>query len=202
MEHWADDLASEAQLVRRACRDAEAFALIYEHHYRIVLNYLYRRTLSVALAEELTSDTFFKALRALPKFRSDQPIRAWLYRIASNELRMHWRWRRRRRALSMDDSGAAANLASNRNDPEQLEQSQEQAGDFMRLHHALARLSHRDQTIISLRYFEQLKLEQIGHVIGKPIGSVKSRLHRALGRLKDAMEPTVTSGIEGARRST
>src|SRR5690242_15578242 len=100
----ADDLQADARLVQRALREPESFALLYERFYPMILNYAFRRTLDVNLAEELTSNTFFKALRALPKYRPGaQPLRAWLYSIATNELRMHWRWRRRHPAVPLGE---------------------------------------------------------------------------------------------------
>src|SRR5262245_27203593 len=70
----------EAELVERARREPAAFGELYEAHYSAILNYLYRRTLSASLAEELTSNTFFKAMRGLPDYRSRPGIRfrTWL----------------------------------------------------------------------------------------------------------------------------
>ena len=168
-------LENESQLVRRAAHEPEAFALIYGQNYAVILNYIYRRTLSVTTAEELTSNTFFKALRGLPKYRGDRPIRAWLYAIATNEIRMHRRWRRRHRVQPFDRPNDLAVMPSS-------------APAFESISKSLASLSHRHQTVIALRYFEKLELEQIAEVIGKPVGTVKSRLHRALARLKIALE--------------
>ena len=74
---------------------AAAFGQLYEAHYQAILNYLFHRTLNLAVAEDLTSNTFLNALRGLPKYRHKAAFRAWLYQIASNELRMHWRERKR-----------------------------------------------------------------------------------------------------------
>src|SRR5258705_13276141 len=103
MEQAPDELQADARLAQRAMREPEAFGILYERFYQVILNYTFRRTLSVSAAEELTSNTFFKALRALPKYRGEQPIRSWLYAIATNELRMHWRGRKRDPAPSPGD---------------------------------------------------------------------------------------------------
>ena len=84
---WSD----EGDLVERAKTQPEAFGHLYDRYYSVVLNYLYRRTLDVALAEELTSNTFFKALRALGGYESRGKFLAWLYRIAGNEIRLNRR---------------------------------------------------------------------------------------------------------------
>src|SRR5262245_25919982 len=102
-----DDREADARLVRRALREPEAFGIIYERFYDTILNYAFRRTLNIATAEEVVSNTFFKALRGLPKYRSgDQPLRAWIYTIATNEMRMYWRWRKRHPAQSLGDLDA------------------------------------------------------------------------------------------------
>ena len=166
MQQPADDLQADARLVQRCAREPEAFAVIYERFYPMILNYTFRRTLCISAAEELTSNTFFKALRGLPRYRAgDQPIRAWLYAIATNELRMHWRWRRRHPVVRLGDLDVARHrVLFEQGGLEQLEQQaqwEQRMTAFARLHQALATLPQRHQTIIALRYFEQMPLEQI-----------------------------------------
>ena len=201
MEQPADDLEAEVRLVRRAVADPEAFGVIYERFYPVILNYTFRRTLSVSAAEELTSNTFFKALRALPRYRCDRPIRSWLYRIATNELRMHWRWRRRHTVFSLGDPDALERVSFDEGGIAGQEEFEQRMADFARLHRALARLPQRFQTVIALRYFESLTLEQIAQVTGRPIGSVKSRLHRATAKLRRILEPSAGDGIQTRART-
>jgi RNA polymerase sigma-70 factor, ECF subfamily len=87
----------EADLVELAKTQRQAFGQLYELYYSRILNYIYRRTLDVASAEELTSNTFFSALRALPGYDNRGKFGAWLYRIAGNEIRLNWRSQRGRR---------------------------------------------------------------------------------------------------------
>ena len=82
--------SDEAELVERARTQPEAFGHLYDRYYGVVLNYVFRRTLDVALAEELTSNTFFNALRALGVYENRGKFLAWLYRIAGNEVRLNW----------------------------------------------------------------------------------------------------------------
>ena len=205
MEQPADDVQAElqadARLVERALREPEAFGVIYERYYQMILNYTFRRTLSIPAAEELTSNTFFKALRALPKYRrGQQPLRAWLYRIATNEMRMHWRWRRRHRAMSLGDLDATqANVLFEQGGLEQHDRWEQRMADFARLHEALRTLPQRHQTLIALRYFEHLPLEQIARVLDKPLGSVKSGLHRATAKLRAAVERVPVREVETLR---
>lgn len=84
-----ESCSDEAELVERARTQPEAFGLLYDRYYSVVLNYIYRRTLDVALAEELTSNSFFNALRALGRYDNRGKFLAWLYRIAGNEIRLN-----------------------------------------------------------------------------------------------------------------
>ena len=84
-----ESCSDEVELVERARTQPEAFGLLYDRYYSVVLNYIYRRTLDVALAEELTSNSFFNALRALGRYENRGKFLAWLYRIAGNEIRLN-----------------------------------------------------------------------------------------------------------------
>ncbi len=175
----------EAELVRRAQADPEAFGDLYEAHYQTVLNYLYHLTLSVALAEELTSNTFFKALRGLPTYcpRPHVPFRSWLYRIATNEARMYWRARKgpHETPLPPDENDLSRlTFAAAAESPEEVQEKQRR---FALVHRALAGLPEPYQAVLTLRYFEGLGLEEIAEVLEKPLGTVKSLVHRGLARL-------------------
>ena len=74
----------------------QAFGDLYDLYYGRILNYVYRRTLDAAVAEEVTSNTFFNALRALPRYDNRGKFGAWLYRIATNEIRLNRRSQRNR----------------------------------------------------------------------------------------------------------
>jgi RNA polymerase sigma-70 factor (ECF subfamily) len=184
-------LEREAELVERARRDPAAFAALYEAHYHSILNYLYRRTLSVTAAEELTSNTFFKALRGLPGFhpRPTARFRSWLYRIATNEARMYWRGRKVRRETPLcadENELPRIGFAPSAADP--LEAVREKQKQFALLHQALGRLPERYQAVLTLRYFEAIGHEQIAEILGKPVGTVKSLVHRGLARLAKIMD--------------
>ncbi len=135
--------SDEAELVERARIQPEAFGLLYDRYYSVVLNYIYRRTLDVALAEELTSNSFFNALRALGRYENRGKFLAWLYRIAGNEIRLNWRARRKQHE---DEARWRAELGRLRfaTDPAiATEEVEEQARQFARLHEALGRLPER-----------------------------------------------------------
>lgn len=171
----------EGALVLRAQRDLACFSPLYEAHYDDVLSFVFRRCLNVSLAEEITSRTFFKALRGLPRYRHSCPFRFWLYRIALNELRMHWR-QARRWAPSPDDPMEDIELSRVRfaEDAGRAELMER----FVHVKRLMDKLPPRYAQALALRYFEELSYEEIGTVMGERLSTVKSLLHRGIKRLR------------------
>jgi len=183
-------LDDEAELVQRAKIDPAAFGELYEAHYRAILNYLYRRTVSIAVAEELTSNTFFKALRGLSAFQPQPSIRfrSWLYRIATNEAGMYWRNRKaHRETLLPSDENDLPRITFVWPETEPPEIVREKQKQYALVHQALARLPERYQSALTLRYFEGLGHEEIAEILGKRVGTVKSLVHRGLAKLAKLM---------------
>jgi len=189
-----DESAAEATTIEAAKTNPDQFAPLFRAYYDKVLTYAYRCTLNLAVAEELTSNTFFNALRALPRYRRGVPFSAWIYRIATNEIRMHWRSQRRRRA-SIGGPSRLDELPSTYFDCSPLEseeERQEKVRAYARLHELLGQLPERYRSVIILRFFEDLQYEAIAQVLGKRMGTVKSLLHRALARLRIILENDAT----------
>jgi RNA polymerase sigma-70 factor, ECF subfamily len=185
----AEACDDEKTLVDRAKTEPEAFGRLYELHYGAVLNYIYRRTLDATLAEELTSNTFFNALRALPRYDNRGKFAAWLYRIASNEIKLKRRSRQKEQKgnarwheeLERVSFGSQGDVGGEIREIKMLH--------FARLQEAICRLPERYQTVLALRYFESLSHEEIAEVLGKKLGTVKSLLHRGLKRLRRSLAP-------------
>lgn len=164
-----------------------SFEELYDRHFDAIFNYVLHRVGNVAEAEDLTSQTFFKALRGFWRFRwSGSSASAWLYRIATNEVNSHFRRRRPARAL---DAGA---------DPAQLSAVDREALEADRilsrqeisseLNRALRRLKPEEQTLLVLRYLEEKSFREIAEILRKRPGAVTMRTHRSLARLKADLE--------------
>ena len=181
---------SEPELIERAKRDPAAFGELYYLYYSRILNYIYRYVLDVDLAEERTSNTFYKVLHALPKYRHRSSFRAWVYRIATNEIKMYWR--------SSKNRALREKKYQNKNEQDkvyfispEVENTQERAEKmrlFHSLHESLRALPEKYQTVLVLKYFEGLKYDEINKVVGKRVGTVKSLVHRGLKRLRVILE--------------
>ncbi len=180
--------AGEDDLVRRAQIDPAAFGQLYQLHYTRILNYIYRRTMSVTAAEELASNTFFNALRHLDRFRGGGSFAAWLYRIAGNEIRMHRRqWRRAHAECRQDFQRITI---AQRQDDREIDRAQtiSEAAHVLEL---LLTLSDKYQAVLALRYLEGLSVDQIADVLGKSAGTVKSLVSRGLAQLRQRIENEV-----------
>ena len=181
-----DRSADEAEIVERARRgDAPAYADLVQRYTEMAFRTAYLVTGSAADAEDAAQDAFVKAYRALPRFRPGGSFRAWLLRIVGNEARNRRRSAGRRAALELrvaerlrvvgvDPSPEAAAMA---------------AEDRRALLGALNRMAEEDRQVISCRYLLQLSVEETAAALDLPEGTVKSRLSRALSRLRELMEP-------------
>ena len=171
--------AEDAALAIRASRgDAGAFGLLYDKHVDAVYRYVYYRVRDDAEAEDLTSDVFMKALRAIPKYEPRQAFLAWLYRIARNAVIDHVR--RGGRQVAYEDAIAHPSVHEViEPDTELLAMS-----DKATLREALAKLTPLQQEVIVLRFLEGLSTLEIAKLIGKREGTIRGIQFRAIGALR------------------
>lgn len=164
--------------------DHQIFGELYDLYYEKILNYLYRRTLNIAIAEDLTSNTFFKALRGLDKYRDTGAFGAWVFRIATNEIRMHWR------SQHGSDKGASRNQADLRriyfatHETQTQDDVETKVQRFAELKEALNALPQRYQGALALKYFEGFSNNEIAEILQKKLSTTKSLIHRGLKHLR------------------
>jgi RNA polymerase sigma-70 factor (ECF subfamily) len=172
----------EAELVARAKADPEAFGQLYERYVRPIYNYIYYRTGNAQDAEDLTARVFQRASQHLPRYTDrGLPFSAWLYRIAHNAVANWHRDESRRQALPLN--GAA--LTDLRSDaPEETLEARRQQELMLR---AIRRLPGERQQLLILKFVEQLSNAEIGVVMNRSEGAVKSLYHRTLQALRDEM---------------
>jgi RNA polymerase sigma-70 factor (ECF subfamily) len=172
---------SEGELVSRARRgDAAAYEELVRRHADLAFRTAYLVTASAADAEEAVQDGFVKAHGALGRFRPGAPFRPWLLRIVANEARNRRRSAGRRAALVLragqeSPSGGAAPP------PERALLATEQRELLLE---ALRSLDERDRLVIACRYLLDLSEKETAATLGCRRGTVKSRLSRALERMR------------------
>jgi RNA polymerase sigma-70 factor, ECF subfamily len=166
----------EAELIRAAKADPECFAPLYELYFQDIFRFLLRRAQQRELTADLTQQTFLKAMLNLSRYTDHGlPFRAWLYRIALNEMRMHWR---KRREVVMDiDHRQAVELVTELGGGGEEE-------DLRRLTRALARLPEEKARLIELRYIDGLPFVEIGAILQIGEDAAKMRTHRVLAILR------------------
>jgi len=167
----------QRELIRRAKEcDPTAFARIYEHYYQDIYNFVYHRVPSAHLAEDLTSETFLKALESIDSYSFGRiPLHAWLFRIARTTVALYYRDHSRPTDVSLEEE-----LLSTEGDPSDVF---EKGLSQQRLAQALGDLTEEQQEVIILRFVEGLSIPEVGQVLGKPKGAIKSLQHRALSSL-------------------
>lgn len=167
----------EQALAESAKRDPEAFGVLYDVHFDRIYAYIYRKTGDRQVAEDLTADTFMKALAHIQSYHyTGQPFVAWLYRIASNLVTDHYR---AHRPVATLDEGLQ--LASREAGPEEAALAWD---DQQTVARAIQTLSADQQDVVLLRFSGGLRLKEIAQVIGKTEGAVKALMFRALGSLR------------------
>ncbi len=173
---------SEARLIERAKSDPEAFGELYERYVDRIYHYIYHRVGNQHEAEDLTARVFFRVLKALPRYTDrGAPFAAWLYRIAHNLVANFHRDQSKRPALSLDHMALPGPA---REAPERLAEQQDTERS---LWHAIEELAEDRRQLLSLKFGEGLSNAQIGEVMGRTEGAVKSLYHRTLLSLRDEM---------------
>src|SRR4051794_3794142 len=150
-------------------------------HQAIAFRTAWLITRSAADAEEAAQDAFVKAYRALGRFRPGEPFRPWLLAIAANEARNRRRSAGRRDALVLRAAGEGRSSGEAASSPEAALLAGERRETLLA---ALGRLAERDRTVIACRYLLDLTEAETAAALGVRPGTVKSRLSRALDRLR------------------
>jgi RNA polymerase sigma-70 factor, ECF subfamily len=175
----------EQSLIIAAQKDPQCFGQFYLHYVERIFAFAYRQTGSRELAQDITANTFEKALAHLGNFhwQGSSPA-AWLYKIALNEMRKNY-WKQRL-------LGPLRESVASQVDVELAVQANEQT---QALWAAMNRLSGADRQVLTLRFFEDLSSAEAAQVLGCSLPNVYLRLHRALGRLRKEMGNQKMEGV-------
>ena len=179
------DREQERRLVKAARKDPHAFGALYDAYVGRIFSYTYRLMGSFTDAEEATSETFYKALRAIGRFRWRQSgFLPWLYRIASNES-VNVQRRRARGAESPLPDQLPGPVRDELEEAEVASSGQELVRALAR---ALAQLDPRDRDTLTLHYFQGETYALIAKVTGVKESAVRVRAMRALRKLEHLLE--------------
>jgi RNA polymerase sigma-70 factor (ECF subfamily) len=173
----------EVELIEQAKQDPVAFGVLYERYVDRIYSYIYYRTGNQQDAEDLTARTFFKALDHIGGFNNrGVPFSAWLYRIAHNLVANWHRDRNRRRELVLEDQ---VHLSHSSGNPERMAEASEAREALLS---AIRKLPDDRQQLILLKFSDALPNAQIGAIMGRSEGAIKSLYHRTLLALREDLQ--------------
>jgi RNA polymerase sigma-70 factor (ECF subfamily) len=168
----------EGELVERAKRDRTALSELYRLHYQAIAGHIGRRLGNHPDIDDLVAETFLTMVRYLPRYRwTGAPFRAWLYRLATNQVNC---WAKRRRRWTVEELRSETIGTVETNDSPDH--------DVERLRLAMLTLPLRYQSVLSLHYLEEMPLADVAQALGCRIGTVKSRLSRGRNALRRLLE--------------
>ena len=172
----------DKDLVALAKENKAAFGELYERYLPKIYSYVYYRTGNVHDAEDLTAKVFFRALSHIGNFvEKGVPFQAWLYRIAHNLVANWHRDRSRRKIIALDDY-VVNSLKSEA--PDRLTEESEERNQLLE---AVRRLPEDRQQLLLLKFVEQMSNAEIGMIMERTEGAIKSLYHRTLLALREDM---------------
>ena len=176
------DKNEEIELVEKAKQDYSAFDKLYEYYMPRIYGYVLSRVQNVEEAQDLTSQTFEKAVLGLHDFEMQDNIRfsSWLYRIAINNLTDYYRRAGRRKNVDIADY--ENKLSDEKNN---LEEDVASSDEMLR---HLEKLPSENQQILILKFFQDLSNEEISEIMGIKYNHVGVKLYRALKKLKEIIK--------------
>lgn len=186
----------EALVARAAAGDVPAFEELVRRYQDRVHNFALRWTGNPADAEEVTQEAFLKAFRAMPRFRGDAKFSTWLFQIAKNVcINLFHRGRRQmeHRRVSLqdhmdDDEAVPVQIETPDDNPQEALLEREFAAVASR---AIAALDPHYRDALVLRDVEGMDYADIAQILEVPVGTVKSRIHRARSELQKRLSPYV-----------
>ncbi len=174
------------ELEQPAPADPGTFRELVEQNSRKLFALAYRLTHDEQEAEDIVQETFLRAYRNLPRWRSRAQVSTWLYRIAANCAIDVQRRRRRWRMTALESEDGSPTLAATTPGPERATLSDE---IDRRLEQALGDLTPRERTAFTLRHYEGLPVAEIAEIMELGLSAAKNHIFRAVRKLRRALEP-------------
>lgn len=184
---------NDKDLVELAKTDSQAFGVLYERYLPKIYSYVYHRTGNTHDAEDLTARVFQRALGHIGNYQDKgAPFQAWLYRIAHNLVANWHRDQGRRKIIALDDY-VAHSLRSDA--PDRVAEDNQEREQLLE---AVRRLPEDRQQLLLLKFLEGMSNAEIGRIMERTEGAIKSLYHRTLSALREDMRSTLAG--EEARR--
>jgi RNA polymerase sigma-70 factor (ECF subfamily) len=184
------EYADDARIIDRInSGDTGAFRLLYDRYHQKVYRTVYRMLNSADDAADVTQDIFVRAFERLKSLKDGQAFQAWLMQLAVNMVRDKLRrftWPTF--SLTANDDDTEIDMPDNLPGPQQIAENNDLS---QHVQQALMKLSPDHRTVIILHHLEGMSLEEIGTILNKPTGTLKSRLARARVQMRDLLKDLI-----------
>ncbi len=176
-----DEIKQEEGWIEKAKKDPAHFDKLYDRYFDGIFNFIFRRTDDEAIAADLCSQTFLAALQNIQKYTfRGLPFSAWLYKIASNQVRKFYRDTQKNVVFSLEESMIGKLFVETDENPNDEK--------IRVLIHYLKELQTEDMMVLELRFFEEKNFKEIAYILEISESGAKMRTYRALEKLKKLFE--------------
>src|SRR5580693_5397901 len=189
-ERDAAAVDDDAEIIGRSCAEPEQFAALFDRHAPLIHRYAARRVGREA-ADDLVAETFLAAFGKRRQYDRRPDARPWLYGIATNLVGQHRREEVRQFRLRL----AAGPAPVQNDDSERAVVNLTAQSVRAPLGQALGALAQADRDVLLLIAWEQLSYEEVARALGIPVGTVRSRLHRARKKIRKALIGTPAAAV-------
>ena len=187
------ELSDTVFLKQAAAGDEQAFGALYERYVGRIYNYVYYRTGNQFDAEDLTARVFLRAMKHIQNYQDRGiPFSAWLYRIAHNLVANWHRDNSRRQEIALEDTYV---VHQGREHPETSLLHTEEQETLLTI---IRTLPAERQQLLILKFVEHLSNAEIGQIMGRTEGAIKSLYHRTLLSLRDSMDENPNGAVNGS----
>lgn len=172
----------ELDIITKSKKSPRSFEPLYDKYYEQILRYVSMKIGNAAMAQDLTADTFFKALTKINLYKPTHSFSSWLYKIALNEIRGHFRKIKKENYLfNTEELVEPLHLFESHGENEWTE-------DLEKL---LLAQKEKDLILLELRFFEGMSFKELGHVLEISEESAKKRMQRLLIKLRNDLKVKV-----------
>jgi len=163
----------------------EAFGILLDKYQQKIYWHVRRFVLDHDDANDLVQDIFIKVWKNLDKFRADAQLYTWIYRIATNECITFLNKKKQNLNISLDDESSGF-LADTLTETSYFNGDQAQ----IRLQEALLTLPDKQRLVFNMKYFDDLKYEEISEIVGTSVGALKASYHLAVKKIERFLSET------------
>lgn len=165
-----EKLTDEILMTKVANGNLDVLKILFERHHKHLFNFLYKMCGDRMLSEDITQEVFYKLMKYRTSYNNGKFV-SWLFTIARNSLHTHFR----RSSSNYEDIDTITY---------KMGPVDEEKNDYSDLHFAISKLEASDRELVILNRFQEIKYEELAEIVGSTPGAVKTKVSRALKKLK------------------